>query len=474
MGSTTAINFAINSYKAKTGLISAERAVNCRVEPAPVTSPFKGFISGTEGLSVWLDTGVALPIYGMQKMGQNLFVVAGNQVYAIDSTKTKTLLGTLPVTAARVMMTNNGTQMTILTSGGTAYYCTSTASSLTQITDGQYESSDSLANLDGYTVFTKQQGRTFQWSTLNDTSAYAALDTQTVEADADNIVRVAMNNLELWFFKEKITQVYYNSARPGYIFDRKESVFIPKGCAAKHSVATHDGSFFFIGNDKKIYQTIGYQLKEISTFPLCQEIEGYSIISDSYGFVYTVGGHAIYSLTFPTANTTWEYDITTGFWNERSSINSSGASGQWRVTCHEEFVNKNLVGDFETGIIYEIDPDVYTENGTAILRKAIATTLFKDFARIDITRFLLMMDTGVGIATGQGSDPQIMLRWSLDGGRTWSNEMWQPVGAIGAFLTEVWWTALGQSRSIILEITYSEPTKFNIAGAFVNPEEGYS
>jgi hypothetical protein len=474
MGSTTPIHFAINSYKAKSGLVSAERAVNCRAEITPETSPFRSLLSGTEGLTVWKDTGVSLPIYGMRVMGENLYVVAGNYVFKIDSTKTQTTLGTIASSPDRVMMTDNGTQVTILNAGGTAHYCTSTAASLTQITDGQYELSDSVTNLDGYSVFTKQQSRTFQFSDLNDTSVYALSDKQTVEANSSNIVRVAMNNLELWFFKEDIIQVYYNSARPGYIFDRKDGVFIQKGCAAKHSVATLDNAFYFLGDDRIIYRTIGYRLEAISTFPISQEIQGYSTVSDAFGFTYVEGGHKIYAITFPTANTTWEYDITTGIWNERSSINSAQVSGRWRANCHVFFNGKNLVGDFETGIIYEIDPDVYTENGTRILRKAIGTTIFKDFARVTASRFVIMMDTGVGIATGQGSDPQLMLRTSLNGGKTWSDELWKSVGAIGSYLTEVHWGQLGQSRSFIMELTYSEPTKFNIVGAFINLEEGYS
>ena len=474
MGTTLPINFGINSYKARSGLVSAERLINAYAEPSPPDSLSKVAIYGTAGLNPWKNTGIALPIYGMQVMGEHLYIVVGSTVLQIDSSKTVTTLGTIATSAGRVMMTNNGTQMTILTEGGTAYYCTSAAASLTQITDGDYQSSDSVATLDGYTVFTEKQGRTFQRSTLNDTSAYAALDTQTVEASASNIVRVAMNNLELWFFKEDIIEVYYDSARPGYIFDRKEGVFIQKGCAAKHSVSSLDGNFYFLGNDRIIYQTIGYQLSPISTFPISQEIETYSTISDAYSFTYTIGGHKFYTITFPTEGKTWEYNISTGLWHERVSLNAAQETDQWRATAHAYFAGKNLVGDFETGVIYEMNPDVYTENGATILRKTTTTTQFSNYSRATLDRLVLMMDTGVGIATGQGSDPQIMLRVSIDGGRTWGSEEWQPVGASGDFLTEVFWLNLGYGRTAIFEITYSEPTKFAIMGAYLNASGGDS
>lgn len=472
MGTTAPIHFGINSYKAKSGLASAERLVNCYAEPCPPDSEFQAMVLGTAGLTTWLNLNIGFPIYGMQVMGENLYVVAGPNVYKIDKTKTITLLGTIPTAPTRVLMTNNGTQVTILTESGTAYYCTSTIGSLTQITDGDYQLSDSIATLDGYTIATKQQGRTFQWSDLNATSSWQALNTQTVEADASNIVRVAMNNLELWFFKENIIEVYYDSARPGYIFDRKEGIFIQKGCAAKYSVASLDGSFFFLGNDRIVYTTSGYQLAPISTFPISQEIETYETVSDAYAFTYVLNGHKFYCLTFPTADVTWEYNITTNLWHERQSINAQQNQGRWRATANAFFNGLNLFGDFETGVIYQADSNVYTENGALILRKATSGTLFANFARVTLDRFTLMMSTGVGLISGQGSDPQIMLRTSIDGGQTWGFEDWQPIGTQGNYLKEVFWPNLGYGRTAIFEITMSDPVKFAIVGAFLNASVG--
>ncbi len=97
--------------------------------------------------------------------------------------------------------------------------------------------------------------------------------------------------------------------------------------------------------------------------------------------------------------------------------------------------------------------------------------MFKNFARMSINKFVVVMDTGVGIATGQGSDPQLMGRFSLDGGKVYTNELWQPIGAQGSFLTEVFWTKVcGKTRSFIAKLNYSEPTKFQIVGAFVEVE----
>ena len=467
------IHFGVNSYKAKSGLISAERMVNCYAEIAPQTSPFPNMVLGTAGLTTWKDTGVSLPIYGMRVMGENLYVVVGNKVYKIDSTKTMTLLGEISTTLGQVIMTDNGDQITIELPNGIVYYCTSTASSLTQITDGDFNDSGSITTLDGFTISALLDSNEFQWSNVNQTESWNGLNAATVEANSSKIVRVYQNNLELWFFKEDITQVYYNTGSGSPLFQRKEGVYIEKGCAAKHSVATMDNSFFFVGNDRAVYQTIGYQLKPISTFPISQELETYTTIDDIIGFTYVQDGHKIYCMNSPSQDKTWEYDITTELWHEKQSVNNQGQDGRWRANCHAYFAGKNLIGDFETGIIYELDTDVYTENGTVIKREIVGTTMFKNFARININKFIVMMDTGTGIATGQGSDPQLVGRFSMDGGKTYTNELWQSVGAEGSFLTEVFWTKIGQGRSFIAKLNYSEPTKFHIVGAFVETESEY-
>jgi hypothetical protein len=74
----------------------------------------------------------------------------------------------------------------------------------------------------------------------------------------------------------------------------------------------------------------------------------------------------------------------------------------------------------------------------------------------------------VSLAITDGADPQMMLRWSDDGGHTWSNEHWQPVGRIGATQTRVIWNRLGatlKSRDRVYEVSGADPVVTAIMGA---------
>jgi hypothetical protein len=82
------------------------------------------------------------------------------------------------------------------------------------------------------------------------------------------------------------------------------------------------------------------------------------------------------------------------------------------------------------------------------------------------------MEVGSGLVSGQGSDPQAILRVSRDGGQSWSNSVMAAIGKIGDFLTRVKWTKLGSARDWTFEITISEPIKIAIVGVNVRSSSG--
>ena len=74
----------------------------------------------------------------------------------------------------------------------------------------------------------------------------------------------------------------------------------------------------------------------------------------------------------------------------------------------------------------------------------------------------------MGLNTGQGSDPQCMLRWSDDGGHTWSNEHWASMGQIGQYGYRTFWRRLGMTlklRDRVYEVSGTDPVKVSITGA---------
>ena len=74
---------------------------------------------------------------------------------------------------------------------------------------------------------------------------------------------------------------------------------------------------------------------------------------------------------------------------------------------------------------------------------------------------------GVGLQVGQGFDPQVMLRYSNDGGFTWSNEYWVSIGKVGNTKNRAIWRKLGQARDRVWEINFTDPVPCDIIGASI-------
>ena len=67
-----------------------------------------------------------------------------------------------------------------------------------------------------------------------------------------------------------------------------------------------------------------------------------------------------------------------------------------------------------------------------------------------------------------GYEPQVMLRFSDDGGHTWSNEHWTSMGKIGEYYRRVIWRRLGMTtklRDRVYEVSGTDPVKIAIMGA---------
>ena len=143
-----------------------------------------------------------------------------------------------------------------------------------------------------------------------------------------------------------------------------------------------------------------------------------------------------------------------------------------RSNCYAFFAGKNLVGDFENGKIYSLDNAVYTDNGSTIRRLRRAVHLTTDLQRQFFEEFQIQVQPGVGLTTGQGNDPQAMLRWSNDGGSTWSNEHWITIGKIGQYQNRAIWRRLGWSRDRIFEVVVSDPVKAVIVSANLKASVG--
>lgn len=429
---------------------------------------------GTPGLKLFADISAA-PVRGKITVDSVIYTVMGEKLYSVLSNGIVTELGTLSTSSGRVGMDNNKTQIMIV-DGPNGYIYTLATGVLAPITDPDFPGADTVAFLDGYFIFNVPDTDSFMITALQDGFLINALDIKSAEAQPDKIIAVVEDHRELWAFGENTIEVFYNSGNADFPFDRIDSAFIEWGLAARWSVGRGDNTIFFLAKNQRGQGTVmainGYQPQVISTPAIEFQIDQYDNISDAFGFCYQEEGHYFYELTFPSAGATWVYDRATQLWHERASRDSNGNLTRHRVDSYTNLLGEHIVGDYEVGKLYKMKMDIYDEDGTPIERIRRAQHLSQDLKRIFFNKFQVDLEAGVGLTTGQGSDPQASLRWSDDGGHTWSHEHWVSMGKIGKYTQRAIWRRLGQSRDRIFELKITDPVKVALIGATMEVNTG--
>jgi hypothetical protein len=386
------------------------------------------------------------PVRGLHRMGDTLYAVGGARLYSISSTGVATDLGSVPGTG-RVAMADNGTQLSIVSgnigyvlSGGTI----STPANLPAAVSD-------VAYMDGYMLWTVASNDTFVISSLNDALTYDVLDIATVEGSPDDLVGLIVDHREVQFYGKQSIEIWYNSGASDFPFERQGNAFIERGCFSRDSIVKIDNSVHFVGDDRVVYRLDGYRPVRIST----HDIEyAYRNATDFWAFDYTMEGHKFYVLCTDVG--TFAYDMATGAWANRESTGLANWRAGFGVHCYDEVI----VGSNTTGDIYTLSLDTYSEDGETISMEIELPALEAgDGRRLTMYEFELICETGVGLSTGQGSDPQAMLTYSDDGGRTWSNEMWRSMGEIGEYTTRPTWGPLGDFYTRQMKLVITDPIR---------------
>lgn len=461
--------FAVHSYTHRSLPVSAQRAINCFVEPQPPDAKARLVLLPTPGLRQLADVVNTAIWRGGHVMGTDLFAVIGPNVYRITVNGVVFDLGTIP-DGGQVSMDSDGESLCIVVPDTLEGYVVDRSTGIiTKITDADFPGAVSVTVMDGYFVFVRPNSGEFFLSELNNPLAFVATDFATAERAPDNLVTAMRIGGDLWAFGERTTEVFSNSGATDFPFLRVPGGFISRGTAAPFSVATRLGGAIWLGDDRVVWTAQGITPQRISTSAMEQAIAGYARVDDAEAWVYELEGHAFYVLTFPTAGDTWVCDLTAqAAWHERESE----GLGVWRARRGLAFGGGVVAGDFVNGKIWLLDPTFGLEGSAQIIRVATGTSFHSEGKKVFFSRLAAEFEAGVGLVTGQGSDPVAWLTWSDDGGRMWSNAAQVSLGELGAYRKRAEWRRLGAARERVFRLQWSDPVYTSLIAVDVDAEPG--
>jgi hypothetical protein len=379
-------------------------------------------------------------------------------------------------------------------------------------TDGAFTGGGVVDVNDNYFIYTRPGTQQFAVSNIL-SPITPALSFASKFTSPDNLVSLVADNGQLYLLGEKSSEVWNDQGTFPVPYQRIPGTSTQQGIIAPFSVARIGNYFAYVSqNIRGVNQIVlinGYIPQRISTHAVEQSLlDQYT--ADAVAYTYQLEGHEVYVVSFPTIDITWAYDITTGLWHKWLWLDSDNNYHRHRSNCAAVFQGIVVVGDWQNGNLYQLDQSNYTDANGTIKRLRRAPHLTSDLQRQYFDELQIQFQPGVGIQgfsrdrnTYLGDpfiingtytigvqeiavisngplltldetlfNPKAMLRWSNDGGSTWSKEYWQNIGQQGKYKNRAIWRRLGMARDRIFEVVVSDPVKAVIVSANLKGSEG--
>lgn len=399
-----------------------------------------------------------------------LYGVIGDKVYSFDSLLSPNNIGTIGTLIGNVYIAANNNDQVIFVDGSNGYLFDEGAPSFAQIvTAGFPANPEFVVYIDGYFIVNDGGTNQFYISGLNDGNSWDASRFASLTAQPDNVIGLGTVHRQLFVIGEISSEVWYNAGGADFPFRRQENLILPYGCAASGSIATGENRLIWLsGNENgvgSVVMTDGTIPIVVSTPNVDIAIQSYGNVSDAVGYIYKSDGHIFYELSFTTANHSWVYDITTGYWFEREYEGENRFKGQ----THSYFLGKHYMLLYDEGNLYEISSDFNSHDGTMFRRERTGIRLKDKLTkRIIVDEIGINFLQGVGEANGIYENPEVYISLSEDGGVTFGTRITAFLGKIGERKYKTYWSRLGIFNDLVIKLECFAKTKLIILDAYID------
>ena len=456
-------------------------------------APGGGAPAFSVGMTAWaLPSAItSLPVRAMLDLpgGRQALAVIGNVLYVMDTSFNLTSVGTLLTSTGTVsMVANNGVGYGVsgtvvgqvaIVDGPNGYFYNYLTNAFAQITDPSFLGADRVVCIDGWFVFNQPGTQAFYTPTQaygTTFGSYYALK----DGAPDNLVSIFANKEMLWLLGERTTEVWYNAGGQFFPFQRLVGTLMQTGCKAAHSVSRfnfegQDGVIYFGRSERGenvIIRTRGFSTDVVSTPAFGAEMSEFSRLGirtdDAIGYTYQEDTHEFYVLNFPSADTTWVYDGQSTLLHKRRSYDPYAQQfHRHRSNCYMNFAGMRIVGDYQCGAIYQLTRKAYSDAGWPLLAKRRSPHIWDKGERGRTFMASLQLDftTGAGNQSGLGTNPQVSIAISRDGGHTFGQRWFTSLGAVGQARARAMWRRLGFGRDCIVDLELIDPVPRDLVGA---------
>lgn len=413
------------------------------------------------------------PVRALFAENERVWCVSGGRVYELFAVGTNTDRGPVARDQYPATICSNGAGQLFITSGGLGYILDTTTNVLTAAIAGLVATMG--AAIGPYFIAFDLTTPQIRISDALDGLTWDPTQFAQNSLSSDPWQSILVVNGRLYLFGTATSQVWYNSGAFPFPLAPVTTNLIQFGIIAPFARENlQDTATWLAGSAAGaglVLQTRGIAVDQLQTEALSWALSQYATIADAQVWGYEDQNHPFLMFDFPSASATWAVDGLTGQWHGRGIWDSVNAVYQaWRPSCHCYAWGIHLVGDRSSGTVFHMSIDIATDaDGGPIRRLYRPPALFTENELISLDSLELMLESGLGLAVGQGSDPTILMRLSKDGGKTFGSSRTRHAGKAGAFGTRVQWTRCGTGRDFQPEFVVTDKiVNWRIIDAYID------
>lgn len=332
---------------------------------------------------------------------------------------------------------------------------------------------DQTAFLDMMTIgqrFVLIYGSRLCYSAALDGASTTALNYYTAEYSPDGLVACEAYAERAMMMGGQTIEPWEETGDDDDPFRRSLGQIIPVGCKARDGVRVIDGALYWVDQNNQVRRTGNALTPDTLSGADVSRTIGETDEDDILAFALEFEGHAMYGIRLPTRCPL--YDANYGEWCEFETNNTD----TWRYGFSLRVAGVLYVGDAEGVGFAEMGPDYKSDHmpdastmGTERVWYVSGYILTEADRPMGILRW--EGSKGVGLVSGQGSNPTISMRRSLKGPRLFSSWRSRETGAMGEYDKNVCWNQNGMiyAPGCVIELRGSDPVDYITTGLY---EEG--
>lgn len=461
---TIPIELAAPTYKDRSGQLSSQKTQNLYLGPGIDTKWTAYDFPGCKPALTAAGVDRGLYVFNEQ-----LYQVNGLQLLRIGSDASSTVIGSVNGTN-RCIFDDDGLNIFMAHGDGVDQY---NGSTVTPVSSSNLETPNSVSYLNGFFLYDGDEGR-FQASDAGDGATINDLSVGVANSDGDILLRGFVHSQLVYWFGPRSIEPWYFAGSGDLPFERLDQGFVPIGLGAIHSLAADEDALYFLGANRQFYKLARSVATPLSDPSMANQIEAFNTVSDAIGWTLTLQGQRFYWVNFPSESQSFLYSISYNYWVDLS-YGMDGA--RHLANSYAYCYGKHWVSDYNNGNLYTLDLNTFTDNGQTRLRfrdtaPLTAKGLGLNGDRVIVGRLQLEMEKGIGLATGQGVDPQLMGQISGDGGKTFGPQSFIPMGDQGDYDSRVDFYQFADGYSMVYRILCTDPVYWSFSGGFVEVDAG--